>query len=86
MIRAGMMPPWRIGEAMHLSPFTVEKYAHQFGISLATIKHPWPDGYDEKLITMKRAGMKQQDIAAALDRTRSAVNWRLVKLRKEGRL
>jgi len=86
IIRAGLMPPWRIGEVMHLSAGTVEKYASRFGISLATIKHHWPDGYDEKLITMKRTGMKQQDIAAALDRTRLAVNWRLVKLRKEGRL
>lgn len=85
-IHAGSLPPWRIGEIMRVSPSAVQHYAQRFGISLATIKPGWPAEDDDRLITFKRAGMSQQDIAAQLGRTRSAVNWRLVKLRKEKRL
>ena len=86
LIHAGALPDWKIGELRGVSPDTVHRYARKFGISLATIKPHWPPEDDKKLIALKRAGVSQQDIARQLNRSVSAVNWRLVKHRKEGRL
>ncbi|QDH49652.1 hypothetical protein KYLE_104 [Pantoea phage Kyle] len=83
---AGVLRPDEIAERMDLAPLTVIGYASKFSISLELTKIHWPPEDEATLIKLKRERCKDKDIAAHLGRTIAAVRWRLVALRKEGKL
>lgn len=83
---AGTMPTWAIAEKLKLPEGELTAKASAFGISLAFYHLPWSPEQENELITLHASGLTQRKIAARLGRSLEAVNWHLVKLRKENRI
>lgn len=79
-IRAGQMPAWRIGEAVHLSTSTVNEWAQRFGISLAFYKPRWTPEDDAELLSLRQQGLTKSAISQKTGRSLEAIKAKLREL------